>query len=846
MKRKTQIDIKQTIGSVEDEARVAALQATNLQVDGDLVLHVHGTPGKPERVEIPALSGAPCLGRDDEIAQVAEAYGAHRSVLLFGMPGIGKSMLAAAAIAALQEKGALEHGLLWISEIGSAPLESVCDAIARQMGNNQVLRSPAQQKPDLTRVLLARYGGDSALAAPVVADQVESYQTARGIAEICRGAGVGLLITSRTRHPVAEAEIAVPPLAPDGATALFLSEVRAPGQSDPPTLALLARDICALLEGHPLAIVVAAKRARAQGMSLDRLKARLANEKTRLRALAIDEQGDKSSSVWASLNLSYTALSEPQRTVLTRLAACFGRTTGIALLARVCGMDEIDCEDQVDRLVARSLVERRGEQLGLQGLVRDFGRDILGERLAAVQDQALEAASWYAAQYGQPKEEHFDKLEAELGNLLGALRHAEERQQWETALALAEVLGSKMTKVLGVRGYWTESVAVREAAIRAAERLDDPARAARFRHNAASLRQMRGDLEEASRLYRQNVQVFQALGNQGGVAASLHNLGAMALNQGNTDEARELFERSLAIKNDLGLRQQSGTTLHELGRLAHMQGDLDQALDYYRRSLAIQSEFNEQDNVASNQQEIGLIMQLRGQVDEARALLQGALAAYTEGGNAAGMAGSQLCLGSLATEQGRFDEALALLQESLASSESLGYRGLQAEVLYERGVLAQEQGQPDEASGYYEASLAIHAQLGDRLGMAWCQHKQGVIALRRGQLDIAERLLNEALAPFEATSHDVGMAASHRELARLAMAREDLERAGARLARAVEIETALGHPLGLAHAWRAMAALARARGDREGAASLLAQSLAAFERLRSPYADEARRELNNL
>jgi len=782
MKPQTTVDIEQNVGKVEGSAQIGGVLAPGMQVNGDFVVHVHGTPGKFERVQIPAICGIRCLGRTDKIAEVVAAFNARRSALLYGMPGIGKSVLAGAAMGVLQERKALENGLLWISEIGSAPIESVCDAIARQMGNNQILRSPAQQKPDLTRMLLAKYGN-----VPVIADQVESYKTALAIADFCQRAGVGLLVTSRTRHPIADVDIPVTPLPLECSTELFYSQAHTQEKCDS-----LTRDICTLLECHPLAIVIAAKRARAQAMPLKPLKALLENEKTRLRSLAIDDSGDKSSSIWTCLNLSYTALSEMQRRVLTRLAACFGRTTGIELLAKVCGLSELDCEDQIGRLVAQSLVERRGEQVGLQLLIRDFGRNALGEDLPAVQDEIVNAVNWYVAQNREEQPEHFDKLESEINNLLGAIRHAEDRHMWETQLAMVEILGGKMTKMLGVRGYWTEILAVREAGIQAAEKLDRPFEAVRFRHNAASVRQMRGDLEEALRLYQENVEVFRALDHQEGVAASLHNMGALALNRGDIEKARGLYEQSLKFKEEIGARQKSGTTLHELGRLAHLQCDYDQAQEFYQRSLEIQGEFNDYNGIASNRQQIGLIRQLRGETKEAHDLFQSNLDAYRQLGSKIGMASSQLCLGRLASEKGQFDEARELLEQSLSGSESLGYLSLIAEVKFEFGILCQEQDQLDEAVRHYETSRVMHQTLKDKLGVASCEHKLGTIALCRDQLDVAEEMLKDGFAIFEAVSNDIGIAASLREFGRLEITRKQLQKAEAYLIQARGIEEKLG------------------------------------------------------
>lgn len=824
------------VGGAAKDAQISGLQISKLMVKGDLVLHVHGTPGKQEPVKIPALSGIPCLGRKDIIAEVTAAFESHRLVLLYGMPGIGKSVLAAAVIGALQEKKALPSGMLWISEIGSAPIESVCDAIARQLENSQILQTPAEQKSDLTRALLARYG-----SIPMIIDQVESLETARAIAEICQHAGVSLLMTSRTLHPIADVEILVPPLSREHAIKLFHDQAH----SEEKDYALVS-EICTLLECHPLAIVVAARRARAHAMPLDKLKSRLKNEKTRLPSLAIDDSRDKNSSVWASLNISYTCLKEIQRRVLTHLAACFGRTTGIELLSKVCGLSEIDCEDHVGSLVARSLVERRSDQLGLQLLIRDFGRSILGDELPSIQDKVMNAASWYVAQYNTEMPEHFDKLESELGNLLGAIRHAEERQMWEVVLDIAAVLGGRMENMLGVRGYWTEALAVREMSIKAAEKLNRPSEAARFRHNAATLRQMRGDLKEASRLYEENVKVFAALNNQDGIAVSLHNMGSIALDQGNLNEARSLLEQSLELKKKLGKIQKSATTLHELGRLARLQCDFDIALDFYQQSLKIDIQFHDEDGIGSDQEQIGLIRQLQGEIAEAQRLFQRNLDAYSKRDSKVGIASTQLCLGRLAREQGQFGQALELFEESLACSESLGYQSMIAEITFQMGVLCQEQDQLDQASLHYEASRGIYQTLNDRLGVASCEHRLGTIAFIQDRINLAEVLLKHAFAEFEAASDDVGMAESLRALGRLDIATGHLTEADEYLIRALDIEKKMGNQLGLAHAWFAIGQLARAKSNVEGAQSHLVRSLEIFERMQSPYADRVSQELTNL
>lgn len=841
VENQTNLDIKMDVGSAADNTNVAGIQIYNSRLN--LVLQTRKRTSRREPAEIPARSGIACLGREDLVVKVTVALESQPSVLLYGMPGIGKSSLAGAAIDALKEKKGLPNGMLWISEIGFAPIQSVCDAIARHLKNNQILQSPTEQKPDLTRELLAKYRG-----IPVIADEVESYDTAVSIAEICFHAGVSLLMTSRTHHPIAKVEIPVPPLSQEDAIKLFRDKAHLKEEDD-----VLVSEICTLLECHPLAIVVAARRARAQAIPLEKLKARLENEKTRLPSLAIEDSRDKKSSVWASLNYSYTGLNEVQRTVLTHLAACFGRTTGIELLSKVCELSEMDCEDQIGSLMQHSLVESRGDNVGLQLLIKDFGRDRLAAELPSVQDSIVNAARWYIEKYSEQKTEHFDKLELELGNLLGAIQYAMECQRWEDVLAMAEVLGNRKENMLVVRGYWTEALATREMCIQAAENLDCPGDAARFRHNAATLRQMCGDLKEASRLYEENIKAFDELSNPDVIAASQHNLGSLALDQGNMKEARRLLNKSLKLKKKLGKirkkkleKKKIATTLHELGRLAHQQCDFEIALSFYQESLQIDREFQDEDGIGSNQQQIGLIRQLQGDIEQAERLFQRNLDNYRQRDSKAGIASTQLCLGRLARKNGQFDLAHELLEESLASSESLGYQSMVAEITFQMGVLCQEQGQLDQASLHYEASRGIYQVLNDRLGAASCENKQGVIALYRDQLDLAEEMLKSALAVFEAASDDVSMAASLRTLGKLCTKREQLSEAEKYLNQAKDIEEKMGNQLGLAHSWYALAQLAIKRGNIEEAKSDLERNLEILELMHSPIANRIRRELTVL
>lgn len=61
--------------------------------------------------------------------------------------------------------------------------------------------------------------------------------------------------------------------------------------------------------------------------------------------------------------------------------------------------------------------------------MRDFGRDLAQGDKHRFQDQVLATMVTYVGNYGEANGEHYNVLVAELGNVLGALDYAAERQK---------------------------------------------------------------------------------------------------------------------------------------------------------------------------------------------------------------------------------------------------------------------------------------------------------------------------------------------------------------------------------------------------------------------------------
>jgi tetratricopeptide (TPR) repeat protein len=835
VERETQISIEQNVGEIANGGRATALEIK--QHKGSLTLQMFGTKGGDiRRFHAPPTARRTLVGRERELVQVAAEVEGRRRTLIYGMPGIGKTALASAVVNQLHNNRVFKKGILWVNEIRNGSIESVCDAIARRLGDQEAPRLPPHEKPDATRDLL-----ESHKDLLVVLDYLDSAKTAQMLSEFVIPEDSGLLITSRMHHPVSDVDVHIGPLVPDSAIELFRRAARIGNRGDG-----IVADICDLLGFHPLALWIAASRIRIEGMSLARLKQRLEEETTRLKSLRLGNGEDKNRSVWISLNMSYERLNQAQRRVIARLAACFDCTVSLGLLASVCNLPSLDCEDNIGLLVAQSLVDRSEDRLSLQPLVRDFARDVLGDRLPEVQDEIVAAVRMYVADHGDKNSAHYDALESEVGNLIGTVHYAASREDWKTVLEVGKALGLPVSGVLAVRGYWSELLALDQLGIEAAEKRGAVQTMTRFKHSAASILQSRGDYELSGRLYKENLAVFEEQRDELAEAMTLHNLGVIAWEQGDYEEARTFLNQSRALKERSGYDRYLASTLHQLGLLAEDQSNLETATSLYNESCKLDEEFQNPVGRAVNRQQMAVVQQLQGNVEEAHDLLQESLDIYKLFSDRARIATAQRCLGRLMYEQGEYDTALDLLTESLKTARSLHARPLVVQTLYDVGVLAQEKGEFQEARSSFVESLQGATALGAAKHIAYCQYRLGALAREKGEYTEARHLCNRGKVIFEKLGMRLGIADCLHELGHLAQAQDQPDEAEEYYRHSLQIRNAVGHKLGIAHSQHALGELAQARNHIGEAREHFRKSLELYTASGAPRAAVARRRLQSL
>ncbi|HKY78250.1 MAG TPA: LuxR family transcriptional regulator [Acidimicrobiia bacterium] len=385
------------------------------------------------------------IGRETEMAEVRRLLGDNRLVTLIGVGGAGKTRLALQVAA---ETLAEFPGGVW--QVDLAPLSDpavVPIAVARALG-----LSDAEQRS--TTETVTRYIEDR--QALIVLDNCEHLLDAcAALVEALLRACPVLTILATSREPISvdgEVMWRVPSLSLTGdAVELFTDRARRarPGFVADAEAAGKVAEICQRLDGLPLAIELAAARLRALSPAeiLDGL-----HDRFRLLAGGARTAVRRQQTLRASVDWSHDLLTEPERTLLRRLAAFAG---GFDLDAAQAvgsgdGLARHHVLDQLALLVDKSLVST-GESEGatryrLLETVRQYALEKLAEsgEAAAVRtrhrDHYLMVAAGLEPVGREEIERRLDRVEADIDNLRAAFQWSLECSDAEAALRLASSL----------------------------------------------------------------------------------------------------------------------------------------------------------------------------------------------------------------------------------------------------------------------------------------------------------------------------------------------------------------------------------------------------------------------
>jgi predicted ATPase/DNA-binding SARP family transcriptional activator len=504
------------------------------------------------------------VGRTRELADVSERLRRHRLVTLTGMGGSGKTRLALEL--ATRQAGSWTDGVWLVDLTAVADAALVKAAAAAAVG---------AETPDL---LLEHLRPRELL---LVLDNCEHLVDACAeLVEAILPASPNVRVLATSRVPLGvqgELDYALDPLGDGEAVELFVERATAVRRDLQPDESVVA--ICRALDGLPLAIELAA--ARAKALSADEIAARLDD---RLRFLRAWQRvaDPRHRTLEATIDWSYDLLGDGERELLRRLAAFAGGAT-LDAVADVCFEgDRERAEELLARLVDWSLVraDRGGptryrlletvRQYGAAKLAVDPAAGEVRKRHAEHFRAVAESANLSVESVGRGLQRPELAL-AEQHNLRAALDWAAEADV-ELALSI----------MLALENFWITQ-APAEGERRYAELLEH-ADVVDLRLRAGAVRDygacfdVQHRLDEARAEYERSVALWRQAGDERGVANGMFRIGLMEIMSGNTSEGRRIWEDCLrafrALGDEIGVIQAVGN----LGGLELESGNVEEGL----------------------------------------------------------------------------------------------------------------------------------------------------------------------------------------------------------------------------------------------------------------------------
>lgn len=249
--------------------------------------------------------------------------------------------------------------------------------------------------------------------------------------------------------------------------------------------------------------------------------------------------------------------------------------------------------------------------------------------------------------------------------------------------------------------------------------------------------------QDALSLARQNADL-------GGSARVLQELGALAYLQGQPAPARQLLSEALEVQIRLGDRRASAETRSTLADLIADQGQPEQAYQIYTEALATFRQLDDQRGAAQVLGKLGVLARERSQPDQARQFYEEALTIARQMGDQNTMGVLLINLGNLARNQGQPDEAHQSYVEALEIVRRTENRRVFAFSLLNLGSLASDQGHFEQARQRFHEAIQIFRDLQDQRSLALTLQSLGSQEMIEGLLELAHIHLDEALALFRA------------------------------------------------------------------------------------------------
>jgi predicted ATPase len=646
-----------------------------------------------------------------------------RLVSLTGPGGTGKTRLAVEAASTLI--GEFPSGIFLVSLSSVTESNLVLPAVVSTLG---ISEKPGKSIEDTLkdflrekRILLVLDNFEQVVsAASLVADLLSQCPMLK------------ILVTSRQALRLrAEHQFPVPPLEiPDlthmpeikellgvAAVALFVQRAQAirPDFTVTSENAQPIAQICARLDGLPLALELAAARVRVLSLEtlLSRLQKRLELLTAGPRDLPARQQTLRKTIEW-----SYELLTDEDRKAFRGLAI-FNGSFSLEAVEEIClpRLEAQEILDQISRLVEKSLLTSetmgREQRFRMLETIREFALKSLeaSDEMGSLEERFLAyylslAERSEQALKGPEQKEWVIRLDLEQENLRAALHMSLEENEINLSMRICAALW----RFWSIRGQLSEGRIWLNRALSKPNLADDVFRAKAL-WGAGALAAIQDDDPIAHRLLNESLALSRKVGDAETTAFSLNSLGNVVRGQGDLEDAKKLLTDSLAIFERLEDKWGTALVLSNLGVNARFQGDFPLAIELHEQSLRLFRELGDKRLIARSLINLGIIFERKEDYERACGLLKESLALFRELGEKTGIAESLRILGSIMNRQNEHESSRKMLAESIALSHDTGNKAQVVECLEEFARSACMKGEAKRAARLLGATEAIRNEM---------------------------------------------------------------------------------------------------------------------------------------
>jgi predicted ATPase/DNA-binding CsgD family transcriptional regulator/Tfp pilus assembly protein PilF len=684
-----------------------------------------------------------------------------RLLTLTGPGGVGKTRLSLQVgklLVSAFPDGVVFVNLSPVLEESQVP-PAIAQAIGMTVGDNQTLITRLTQAIGSRRLLLILDNFEQVIAAGLAVANL-----------LAACPNLNILVTSRMPLRIqGEQEFAVPPLltltsdhesfldvTQNDAVGLFIQRAQASNPQFELTEqnATTIADICARLDGLPLAIELAA--ARLKVFSPEALLRRLSDR----MALLTDGPRDLPSRLRTmrdAIAWSYDLLTPAERLVFRHVSIFGGSFSQEAAIAVVWGeigtddagaselFDEFDVITGLHSLLEKSLVYRDvgddGEtRFRMLETIREFGIIRLREHAELLRAKRR-LVRYFATFLGDIEEDlvgpdqsmWLRRLDDEVGNLRVALQAALEEETDVTVDAVR--LASLLWRYWLIRGQLTEGSQWLRRALELPGEIP-PAIRGQALNNLGNLSLELGGHLRAREYYQQSKQLYESVGELGGVADELNNIGLVELIQGHFVEAKASLIESLEIRRTIRDRSALPTTLSNLGDICIHEGDYEQAEKFHMEALEVRLEIGNKRGLALTCQTLGTICLLKGQYARAEQWFDEALTHSVGLSDAYSHAQIMLGMGRLELRRSNFAQAMEHMNQALQTLRQIGARRVMSDVVDAIAMAGAATGRYAQAASLLGSTMTVRAL-----------HAIGISAHSKQEYEDLQHILRTRLNP---------------------------------------------------------------------------------------------------